>query len=56
MFDQFGTDDGQVALHGTNDGSDLGQAVSHGCVRLSNPSISTLASLLPPGSPVDIRS
>jgi lipoprotein-anchoring transpeptidase ErfK/SrfK len=55
VFDQFGTGDGQIALHGTNDGSELGQAVSHGCVRLSNPSISLLASLLPPGSPVDIR-
>jgi len=55
VFDQFGTGDGQIALHGTNNGSELGQAVSHGCVRLSNPSISLLASLLPPGSPVDIR-
>jgi lipoprotein-anchoring transpeptidase ErfK/SrfK len=55
VFDQFGTGDGQIAVHGTNDGSELGQAVSHGCVRLSNPSISTLASLLPLGSPVDIR-
>jgi lipoprotein-anchoring transpeptidase ErfK/SrfK len=55
VFDQFGTGDGQIALHGTDNGSELGQAVSHGCVRLSNPSISTLARLLPPGSPVDIR-
>ncbi|HZD39043.1 MAG TPA: L,D-transpeptidase [Actinomycetes bacterium] len=55
VLDQFGTGDGQIALHGTNNGADLGQAVSHGCVRLSNPSISTLARLLPPGSPVDIR-
>ncbi len=55
VFDQFGTGDGQIALHGTSNGSELGQAVSHGCVRLSNPSISTLASLLPPGSPVDIH-
>jgi lipoprotein-anchoring transpeptidase ErfK/SrfK len=55
VFDQFGTGDGQIALHGTNNGSELGRAVSHGCVRLSNPSISTLARLLPPGSPVDIQ-
>jgi lipoprotein-anchoring transpeptidase ErfK/SrfK len=55
VFDQFGTGDGQIALHGTNNGSELGQAVSHGCVRLSNPSISTLARLLPPGSPVEIH-
>ena len=55
VFDQFGTGDGQIALHGTNNGSELGQAVSHGCVRLSNPAISTLPRLLPPGSPVDIK-
>jgi lipoprotein-anchoring transpeptidase ErfK/SrfK len=55
VFDQFGTGDGQIALHGTSNTSDLGHAVSHGCVRLSNPSISTLARLLPPGSPVDIH-
>ena len=55
VFDQFGTGDGQIALHGTNNGSELGQAVSHGCVRLANASISMLARLLPPGSPVDIH-
>jgi lipoprotein-anchoring transpeptidase ErfK/SrfK len=55
VLDQFGTGDGQIALHGTNDGSELGRAVSHGCVRLSNASISTLADVLSPGSPVDIH-
>jgi lipoprotein-anchoring transpeptidase ErfK/SrfK len=55
VFDQFGTGDGQIALHGTSNGAELGQAVSHGCVRLSNASISMLAGLLPPGSPVDIH-
>jgi lipoprotein-anchoring transpeptidase ErfK/SrfK len=55
VLDQFGTGDGQIALHGTNDSSELGRAVSHGCVRLSNAAISKLAALLPPGSPVDIH-
>jgi lipoprotein-anchoring transpeptidase ErfK/SrfK len=55
VLDQFGTGDGQIALHGTNHSSDLGKAITHGCVRLSNPSISKLAALLPPGSPVDIH-
>jgi lipoprotein-anchoring transpeptidase ErfK/SrfK len=55
VFDQFGTGDGQIALHGTANGSELGKAVSHGCVRLANPAISTLAKLLQPGSPVEIH-
>jgi lipoprotein-anchoring transpeptidase ErfK/SrfK len=55
VLDQFGTGDGQIALHGTSDPSQLGQAVSHGCVRLSNASISALAAQLPVGSPVEIH-
>jgi len=55
VLDQFGTGDGQIALHGTANLGELGRAVSHGCVRLGNPSISTLAGLLVPGSPVDIH-
>jgi lipoprotein-anchoring transpeptidase ErfK/SrfK len=55
VLDQFGTGDGQIALHGTGDPSQLGQAVSHGCVRLSNASISALAARLPAGSPVEIH-
>ena len=55
VLDQFGTGDGQIALHGTNHSSELGRAITHGCVRLSNASISKLAAELPPGSPVDIH-
>jgi lipoprotein-anchoring transpeptidase ErfK/SrfK len=55
VLDQFGTGDGQIALHGTNHSSELGRAITHGCVRLDNASISKLAALLPPGSPVDIH-
>ena len=52
---QFGTGDGQIALHGTGISTDLGQQVSNGCVRLDNVAISTLAVVLEPGSPVDIQ-
>jgi lipoprotein-anchoring transpeptidase ErfK/SrfK len=52
---QFGTGDGQIALHGTSNLADLGQQVSNGCIRLDNVSISGLAALLQPGSPVDIQ-
>ncbi len=55
VLDQFGTGDGQIALHGTADVSVLGRAVSHGCVRLDNRAITTLAALLPLGSPVTIH-
>ena len=55
VLDQFGTGDGQIALHGTANTAQLGQAVSHGCVRLSNDSITALAGLLPVGSPVEIH-
>jgi lipoprotein-anchoring transpeptidase ErfK/SrfK len=55
VLDQFGTGDGQIALHGTANPGDLGRAVSHGCVRLDNQAISSLAEQLPIGAPVTIR-
>jgi lipoprotein-anchoring transpeptidase ErfK/SrfK len=56
VHEQFGTGDGQIALHGTyNPGADLGQEVSNGCVRMDNQAISTLADILPLGTPVTIR-
>jgi lipoprotein-anchoring transpeptidase ErfK/SrfK len=56
VHEQFGTGDGQIALHGThNPGADLGQEVSNGCVRLDNQAISALADTLPLGTPVTIR-
>ena len=42
------------ALHGTNVPSSIGQAVSHGCVRLRNEDIETLYRLVPVGTPVYI--
>ena len=56
VHEQFGTGDGQIALHGTNNpAADLGRAVSNGCVRLDNQAIITLADTLPVGTPVTIR-
>jgi lipoprotein-anchoring transpeptidase ErfK/SrfK len=56
VHEQFGTGDGQIALHGTNNpGADLGREVSNGCVRLDNQAISTLADTLPLGTPVTIQ-
>jgi lipoprotein-anchoring transpeptidase ErfK/SrfK len=56
VLEQFGTGDGQIALHGTADPTDLGREVSNGCVRLDNAAITSLAQILPLGSPVTIRS
>jgi lipoprotein-anchoring transpeptidase ErfK/SrfK len=51
---EFDGGDGRVALHGTNRPALLGQAVSHGCVRLDNAVATRLGRNVPPGAPVDI--
>lgn len=51
---EFAGGDGQIGIHGTNDPGSLGQAVSHGCVRLPNDAITRLAAELPLGTPVVI--
>ena len=42
------------ALHGTNVPSSIGQAVSHGCVRMRNEDITQLYHMVPVGTPVFI--
>jgi lipoprotein-anchoring transpeptidase ErfK/SrfK len=52
---EFGGGDGQVGIHGTNRPELIGQAVSHGCVRLRNDDVKELVDLqLPLGVPVFI--
>ena len=46
--------DPALAIHGTNDPSVLGGAVSLGCIRVHNDVVSRLA-LLPLGTPVEVR-
>ena len=59
VLDDYGGGPGRVALHG-RDGSSLldplGAAASHGCVRVDNAAIRSLARLLRPGVPVAISS
>jgi len=43
-----------VAIHGTNQPELVGQAVSHGCVRMRNRDIREVGRLVPAGSPVVI--
>jgi lipoprotein-anchoring transpeptidase ErfK/SrfK len=47
---------GQIAIHGTDQPQVIGGYASHGCVRLTNPDITTLATQVPAGTPVDIVS
>jgi lipoprotein-anchoring transpeptidase ErfK/SrfK len=45
---------GLAGIHGTDRPDLLGQAVSHGCVRVSNAVVRALARLAPLGTPVDL--
>jgi lipoprotein-anchoring transpeptidase ErfK/SrfK len=54
VLDTFAGGDGQVAIHGTNSPWSIGQAASHGCIRLPNDAIRRLARVLPLGTPVRI--
>jgi len=45
---------GVAGIHGTNHPELLGQAVSHGCVRVRNDVARRLRRLAPPGTPIDI--
>lgn len=45
---------GIIGIHGWNDPSVMGRAVSHGCVRLTNPAILELQSLVPLGAALEI--
>jgi lipoprotein-anchoring transpeptidase ErfK/SrfK len=45
---------GLVGIHGTDEPGLLGDAVSHGCVRVSNAVAVSLERLAPLGTPVDL--
>lgn len=54
VITEFAGGDGQIGIHGTDDPSSIGQAVSHGCVRVPNDVAAALNDLLPLGTPVTI--
>jgi lipoprotein-anchoring transpeptidase ErfK/SrfK len=54
VLTEFAGGDGQVGIHGTNDPATIGQAVSHGCVRVTNDVITRLEELVSLGTPVTI--
>jgi hypothetical protein len=45
---------GPIAIHGTNDPSSIGQAVSHGCIRLPNDVLRRVFEIADAGTPVII--
>lgn len=45
---------GIVGIHGTDTPAQLGQAISHGCVRVANAVILRLRALVPVGTPIRI--
>ena len=55
VLSSFGGGPGQIGLHGTDDTASIGKAASHGCIRLSNADITTLATTLPLGTPITIE-
>jgi lipoprotein-anchoring transpeptidase ErfK/SrfK len=54
VLESFGGGVGQIAMHGTNRPELLGQAVSNGCVRMTNDNITKMVQLAPLGTPVKI--
>jgi lipoprotein-anchoring transpeptidase ErfK/SrfK len=54
VLTEFGRGDGQIAIHGTNQPTLLGQPASHGCIRVSNEIITRLVQEFPLGVPVAI--
>ena len=54
VLNSFGGGPGQIGLHGTPDADSIGQAASHGCIRLDNDDITYLAEILPLGTPISI--
>ena len=48
---EFGSGDGQIGIHGTNEPASIGKAASHGCIRVPT-TIVTLLRQIPLGTPV----
>ncbi len=55
VLTEFAGGEGQIGIHGTNAPDSIGQAVSHGCIRVPNDVITQLNEVLPLGTPVVIR-
>lgn len=54
VYMRFGTGDGRLAIHGTNQPSSVGVDVSNGCPHVQNDVVLALIPLMPLGTPVII--
>lgn len=54
-LNEFAGGNGRVAIHGTSLPELIGQAVSHGCIRMRNADIRRLSGMASGGTPVNIR-
>ncbi len=54
QLDSFNGGDGVIGIHGTPDPSSIGRDVSHGCIRVPNDVVTSMASFVPLGTPVEI--
>jgi len=48
-------EDGPIGIHGTNEPWSIGQAASHGCIRVANDVMRRLFALAPAGTPVIVQ-
>jgi lipoprotein-anchoring transpeptidase ErfK/SrfK len=54
VLSEFGTGDGRIAIHGTNEPATIGADASNGCVHVPNDVVLALIPYLPLGTPVTI--
>jgi len=54
VLTRFGSGDGVLGIHGTDEQSSIGQSVSHGCIRMVNADSLILERTVPNGTPVVI--
>lgn len=47
--------DGEIGFHGTNEESLIGEAISHGCIRLLNEDVEDLYTYVQVGTPVTVK-
>jgi lipoprotein-anchoring transpeptidase ErfK/SrfK len=54
VLTRFGSGDGVLGIHGTNEPWSVGRSASHGCVRMRNRDVLALVRIAPTGTPVTI--